>query len=114
MNEILNATKLLLGIPLEVTDFDSQLVIHINSALASLSQIGVGSTPYQITLETGSFDAFLPSDDYIHGMAQMYIYTKVRLLFDPPSHAFVITALEAQAKELEWRLSDFSYVEPVV
>jgi hypothetical protein len=34
-----------------------------------------------------------------------YIYLKVRLLFDPPTTSFAITAFENQAKELEWRLN---------
>jgi hypothetical protein len=113
-NEILDSTKDLLGIPAEVTEFNTQLVGHINLVLFNLTDIGVGTEGYQITAETGSFDTFMPGDDLIHAALQMYIYMKVRLLFDPPTTAFVLKSLEAQIKELEWRLTDYSYVEPVV
>ncbi len=34
-----------------------------------------------------------------------YIYLRVRLLFDPPSSAFVLTSMENQIKEFEWRIN---------
>lgn len=114
MNEILDNTKELLGIPDDVTDFDAQLVIYINMALAQLTQLGVGDTSYQVTLESGSLDTFLPGEDGIHATLQMYIYLKTRLLFDPPTSSFVLNSLEAAIKEQEWRLTDYSYVEPIV
>jgi hypothetical protein len=110
MNKILNSTKELLGVPLDVTEFDTQLVMHINSALSSLDQIGLGAdSKYQITLTDGDLEDFLPLD--IHGQVQMYIYTKVRLIFDPPATAFVLTALQQSLAELEWRLKDYAETE---
>jgi len=110
MNAILSSTKELLGIPSEVTDFDTQLVVYINMALLTLDQIGIGSTDeaYQITLIDGDLEEFLPVNPDIYGLVQMYIYTKVRLQFDPPTSAFVLDALKGTIAEYEWRLQTYS------
>lgn len=108
MNKILGATKELLGLPLDVTDFDTQLVMHINAVFLVLNQLGVGTDdPYIITLAEGDLEDFI-EDESAHGLIQMYIYTKVRLVFDPPTTSFVLAALAESIKEYEWRLSDYS------
>ena len=112
-NKILNDTKELLGLPSNVTDFDLQLINNINSVLFTLNNIGVGETGYQTTLEEGNLDDFVPDNEEVKAAVQMYIFMKVRLLFDPPASSFVLTSLEAQLKELEWRLVDLNYVAPV-
>lgn len=111
MNTLLAGVKELLGIPDEVTDFDGQLVMYINMALRLLNDIGFGpATVYQITLESGSMDDFLPEDDDLHDTALLYIYMKTRLLFDPPTTSFVLTALQNAVKESEWRLNDYAKI----
>lgn len=108
MNDILTATKELLGIPEDVSEFDSQLVMYINMTFMILNQLGVGPTePYIVTLTSGSLEEFI-SDEGCHGLLQMYIYTKVRVLFDPPTTSFVLKALESTLEEYEWRLTDYS------
>ena len=109
MNQILNGTKELLGIPLEVTDFDNQLVNHINHSLRTLKQLGVDVN--QITLLEGDFDDIMCGEDDLHATLQIYVSMKVRLLFDPPTSSFVLASLEAQIKELEWRLTDYESEE---
>ena len=42
MDSILTSIKKLLGIAQECTDFDMDLIIHINSVLMILTQLGVG------------------------------------------------------------------------
>jgi hypothetical protein len=109
MNKILKSTKELLGVPDEVTDFDSQLVIFINMVLVTLNQFGVGEANYQTTLTDGDLEDFIPGDEGIHSSVQMYIFFKVRLLFDPPSTGYVLAALEKAIAEQEWR---FVHSEP--
>ena len=41
-DSILTSVKKLLGITEECTDFDADLIMHINSVLMILTQIGVG------------------------------------------------------------------------
>jgi hypothetical protein len=105
MNAILSSTKELLGIPAEVTDFDTQLVLYINMALTTLNHIGFGPEEYQITLTDGDLEDFLPDDEHVRSLVQMYIFTKVKVLFDPPSSSYVLTALKETIAEYEWRLS---------
>lgn len=38
-------------------------------------------------------------------MLRSYIFLRVRMLFDPPTTGFLLTAMEHQLKELEWRIS---------
>ena len=53
MNSILNSVKKLMGLTEEYKQFDEDLIIHINSVFAILYQLGVGSTPFSITGESG-------------------------------------------------------------
>lgn len=106
MNTFLVHIKDLLGIPSEVKEFDNQLVLYINMTLSVLSQLGLGpKEPYQTTLNEGSLDDFLPDDEGIHASVMIYIYNKVRLMFDPPTSAFVLKSLETVINEYEWRFS---------
>ena len=38
-------------------------------------------------------------------MIKMNVYTKVRLLFDPPSNSFLIDSMKKICDEFEWRLN---------
>jgi len=107
MNKILSSTKELLGIPDAATEFDSQLVLQINSVLTTLHEIGFSEDVYQTTLTDGDLEEYIPDDEAIRAKVQMYIFTKVRLVFDPPTSSFVLTALQATAAEYEWRLTDY-------
>jgi hypothetical protein len=109
MNKILDSTKELLGIPAEVKEFDSQLVIYVNMQLSTLDQIGLGTeVKYQTTVDNGDLEDFLPNDDGVHDQVKMYIYLKTRILFDPPTTTAVLEALQRSADELEWRLKDYA------
>ena len=109
MTSILSSTKELLGIPAEVTDFDSRLKIYINSAIGVLNQIVNGpATPYQLDSYGGDIEHLIPNDSAMQNIAQMYIYSKVRLEFDPPSSSAVLTSLQNKIAEYEWRLSDYT------
>jgi hypothetical protein len=114
VSSLLSSIKELLGIPIDTIDFDTQLVMHINMVLGTLSQIGFSTgDPYLITATDGSIEDYLPDDESIHGMVLIYIYTKVRLLFDPPSSAFVLDSLNSVIKEYEWRLQTYTESQTV-
>jgi len=105
MDSILTSIKKLLGIEAEVTNFDQDIIIDINSALMSLNQLGVG--PESGLFITGPEETWvsLLGDRKDIEAAKTYIYFKVRLMFDPPSSGFLIDAIERQIKEFEWRLN---------
>lgn len=103
MDSILNSIKKMLGIEPDANEFDQELVIMINSVLGICFQLGVGpkDTPFTITGATETWDQFIQTDEI--ELVKSYIYTKVRLLFDPPSTSFVLSAYQEMAKEFEWR-----------
>ena len=104
MESILTSIKKLLGIAEEYTHFDEDLIIHINSVFAALTQIGIGPhNGFTITDKYATWDNFI-SDSACLIPAKSYVYLKVRLLFDPPSSSAVMSSIERQASEFEWRL----------
>lgn len=104
-NSILTSIKKLLGLPEEYDVFDTDIIIHINSAFSTLSQLGVGPPDgFFIEDATEQWGMFLGDDQQINSV-KTYVYLKVRLLFDPPTTSFAIDSFKKQADELEWRLN---------
>jgi hypothetical protein len=101
---ILTTIKKMLGISEDDTSFDVDIIVHINTAFMTLTQLGVGpEVGFSITDTTKKWSDFLGSLTTIEGV-KTYVYLKVRLVFDPPSTSFVIDAIKNQIAELEWRL----------
>lgn len=106
MESILNSTKKLLGVSEEDTNFDTDIIIHINSVFTILYQIGVGPKEvFFIVDETTLWDEFIPDYSRIFNDVKTYMYLKVKLLFDPPLSSSHLSAIKEQASELEWRLN---------
>lgn len=102
---ILNSVKKILGLPEADTSFDLDIVIHINSALATLTQIGVGPDEgFAIEDESATWDTFI-GDGPKYAPVKTYIYLKVRLVWDPPSTSYALESMKEQIKELEFRLN---------
>lgn len=103
-NSILNSIKKLLGIA-ECDDFDTDVIIHINSAIAILTQLGVGPTKgFIITGPTETYTDFLGNNIIAISMVKDYLYKKVRLGWDTPTNGTVTANYEESVKELEYRL----------
>lgn len=103
---ILLTIKRLLGGNIEGDYFDEELVVYINSVLSILTQLGVGPKDGFVI----STDGDETWNDYIADrtdieMVKTYIYTKVRLMFDPPSNSFLVDSLKKLCDEFEWRLN---------
>lgn len=108
MNSILDTIKQMLGLEPSYTPFDTDVIIHINTVLMILYQLGVGpNTPVRIKDATTTWDVFTGDKTDIESV-KTYVYLRVWLLFDPPSTSFVIDAITKQYQELEWRLNDES------
>lgn len=100
---ILNTVKKSLGLDESVNDFDVDLVLHINSVLASLIQIGIGPTDgFVISGSSETWSDFLGDDKRIE-MVKSYVAIKVRMIFDPPSNSTLLNALEKCCSEFETR-----------
>lgn len=105
MDSILTSIKKLLGITKEYDHFDGDIILHINSVLGTLTQLGVGpSTGFTISDDTAIWSDFIPEDPRLE-MVKSYVYLKVKLLFDPPQSSSTAEALKNNAAELEWRIS---------
>ena len=105
MESILTSIKKMLGISEEYTHFDEDLIMHINSALAVLCQLGVGpSEGFFITNKSAVWSDFVPDLSKLQ-FIKTYVYQKVKLLFDPPSSSAAIQALNESIKEFEWRIN---------
>lgn len=102
---ILDSTKKILGVPDDYTAFDTDIITHINSAFAVVSQIGVGPTHGFAIEDSGEKweDLALPADQL--GLLKTLIFLKTQMLFDPPATSFLIGAKNDQIEELTTRLS---------
>lgn len=86
-------------------EFDTDLVMHINTVFNILTQVGVGPKDgFMITGEDETWDEFTNSA-ILMNTVKSYMYIKVRLLFDPPANQSLIASMEKYAMELEWRLN---------
>jgi hypothetical protein len=101
---ILDDTKHQLGLLSADTSFDTDILIAINSAIATLTQLGVGPVEgFEVTDKTTAWDQFV--DDVRLNSVKSYIYLKVKLVFDPPGTGFVVASMERQIQELEFRIN---------
>ncbi len=104
MDSILTSIKKMLGIQEEYTQFDMDLIICINSALAVLTQLGVGPDEgFSISDKSATWTDFVGQDPRLD-LLKSFVHLRVRLLFDPPQNASLTEAIEKMAKEFEWRV----------
>lgn len=105
MSSILTDIKNLLGIDAEDTNFDTELVIFINAAISKVTQLGVGPEEgFSITGTTQTWEDLIGNFKNLQAVKD-YIYIDVRLIFDPPSNAFVVNAYRDMQNELAWRIT---------
>lgn len=102
---ILTSTKKILNLPAERTEFDPDVITHINSAFFTLDQLGIGPTEgFGIEDAESKWTDFLEEGSLLNSV-KTYVYLKVRMLFDPPTTSYLVTAMEKQIEEMEGRIS---------
>lgn len=101
---ILNTIKKMIGPTIDDTYFDADIIVHINSVLCILNQLGIGKQGFSIRDSTSIWSDFIEGDTDLNAVIS-YVYLRVKLLFDPPLNASVITSMEKTISELEWRLN---------
>lgn len=104
MESILTSIKKLLGITEEYEQFDTDLIIHINSVFMILNQLGVGPEGFTINDKSAIWNDFTSGTLNIESV-KTYVFLKVRLIFDPPQSSALIDSYNRQISELEWRLN---------
>ena len=104
-DSILITIKKMLGLDDQYTPFDTDIIVLINSALMTLTEMGVGPKEgLQISDYDETWSDFLTNEVQL-GAAKTYVYLKVKMLFDPPTNSFVMEAMKQQAEEQAWRLN---------
>lgn len=105
MDSILTSIKKLLGISEEYTQFDDDIIMHINTVFLNLTQLGVGPEEgFSIEDDTADWEDFIEDSAQLQAV-KSYMYLKVKLLFDPPLSSAVIESTNRMISELEWRLN---------
>ena len=104
-DKILSSVKHSLGITDEYTHFDQDVVMHINSVLSTLYQLGIGPVRgWQISTGEETWTDLLAGDPRIN-FVKTYVCLRVRMLFDPPTAGPVIEAYKREIDELTWRIT---------
>jgi hypothetical protein len=104
-DSILKSIKKILNIAPEDPAFDLDVITHINSVFSTLNQLGVGPpNGFMIEDATALWSQFLEGDPRLNSV-KTYVFLRVRLLFDPPTSSYAITAVKEQIQELEWRIN---------
>lgn len=116
-DSILTSIKKVLNLADDYTPFDQDVIMHINSVFSTLNQLGVGpDAGFMIEDKTPTWDTFLEGDPRLNHI-KTYVYLRVRMLFDPPTTGYHVEAMEAQRKELEWRINtqreDVKWTDPL-
>lgn len=108
MNEdsvLMSIKKLLIG-NADDKSFDPDIIIHINTALATLNQLGVGEkSGFAISDETDTWKDLFGDNLTLIGFIKNYVYLKVKLVFDPPTSSFVVESIKQSISEYEWRIN---------
>lgn len=105
MESILTSIKKMLGIIEECTDFDTDIIIHINTTFGILSQIGAGpSNGFSISDKTAVWTDFIGDQTNLE-FVKTYVYLKVKMVFDPPASSSIEKTYKELILELESRIS---------
>lgn len=102
---ILDDVKKVLGLDPTYTAFDPDIILHINTVLNTLNQLGIGPVAgFMIVDNTATWDQLIGTDILLNSV-KTYIYLRVRMVFDPPASGFALDAFKEQIRELEFRLN---------
>lgn len=105
-DSILKSVKKLLGYPVEETEFDTDILLNINSAIGTLTQLGVGpKNGYVVMGADETYGDFLGENAERFPQVQMFLYMKTKLGFDSSTmSSSTIAMFQESIKELEFRL----------
>lgn len=106
MESILTSIKTMLGYDEADTGYDDEIIMHINSVLMDLSQMGVGPAEgFEIEDDMATWDEFI-TDMKKFSAVKTYIYMRVKLIFDSSiMSSALIDSYTKQCDRFEWRLN---------
>lgn len=104
-DSILLSVKNHIGIPPDVTDLDSSILVHINAAIFTLRQMGIGPiSGYSVTSPEQTYSDYLGYGSTLIPEVRDYLGNMVHLRFDTPSNSNVTEVLKEAIQEAQWRL----------
>jgi hypothetical protein len=102
---ILKSIKKALGYELDEA-FDVEIMMAINTAFATLTDIGVGPPMgFEVSDEAQTWVEFYGSEDLTLNRCKSYVYIQAGLIFDPPETPHLLNAKTVLANELVHRIS---------
>lgn len=104
-DSILDTTKKSLGLEADYDAFDVDIILLINSTFSTLQQLGIGPVNGFSISDSNKLWSDFTQDEVKINSVKTLMALKVRLQFDPPTLSFVLTAIENQIREYEWRLN---------
>lgn len=105
-SSILLSIKKAIGASPDYTPFDVDIIMHINSQLANLYQIGLDASKSVVVDGPDQlWTDLVPAGDSRLQFVKTYVYAKVKMIFDPPTSTAQMQALKDAAAESEFRIS---------
>lgn len=85
--------------------FDQDIMLHINTYLGVLNELGVGVDGFTIESDDEIWEEFLAVNAVPLNEVKTYVYLRVRQVFDPPASSVLAEAFNKQIDELGWRMT---------
>lgn len=104
-DSILMSIKKLLNIEHDDTAFDTDIGMLINGEFMTLHQLGIGPDEGFQIKEANTTWADFSDDEKLIETVKMYVYLRVRMIFDPPASSVVAEAINSRISELAFRLN---------
>lgn len=105
-NSILEDVRLAMGLTKTTSDFDTDLLMHVNAAIGTLNQNGVGKELVVLDEYDTWGDLQDPMQNHSNNsfkMVPLFITLSTKLLFDPPPPSSV-QHHQLSIEQLLWRL----------
>ena len=103
-DNILQNVKHLLGIPEEYNVFDNDILIHINSVIDVLYQLGYGDGTFYLLDGSETWDQYIENASHLN-IVKTLVYLRVKMLFDPPTSSAAMQSFQNIINEFEFRVN---------
>lgn len=106
-DSILKSIRDAIGLPEEDSSFDVDLLMHINTYLGTLTQVGTGDPSVIVSDDSTTWEQFLLPEmntPSIFQAAKTYVLINTKMAFDPPTPTSQQYMKQA-SDEILWRLT---------